>query len=181
MSIHALHLQDGSSGDDTLKCVAAAEDDTVVLAGYTEGSLGGENAGETDCAVVKLDVDGGVLWRWQVQQSAAPRRFHARARPPRCLPCVPSRHTTHPTLGYARFPCGVKPSETVVSPNKNAVSAGMETHLELYLLDRYLRKTTPFLSRIGRHGRFRRLFRGGGGGGRVHRPRGIYRGELGRE
>ncbi|CAN0229721.1 unnamed protein product, partial [Ectocarpus fasciculatus] len=57
--------QDGSSGDDTLKCAAAAEDDTVVLAGYTEGSLGGDNAGETDCAVVKLDADGGVLWRWQ--------------------------------------------------------------------------------------------------------------------
>ncbi|CAM9897040.1 unnamed protein product, partial [Ectocarpus sp. 8 AP-2014] len=58
-------FQDGSSGDDTLKSVAAAEDDTVVLAGYTEGSLGGDNAGETDCAVVKLDADGGVLWRWQ--------------------------------------------------------------------------------------------------------------------
>ncbi|CAM9112514.1 unnamed protein product [Ectocarpus sp. 4 AP-2014] len=58
-------FQDGSSGADTLKSVAAAEDDTIVLAGYTEGSLGGDNAGETDCVVVKLDADGGVLWRWQ--------------------------------------------------------------------------------------------------------------------
>lgn len=91
-----------------------------MLAGYTEGGLGGDNAGETDCAVVKLDADGGVLWRWQVQ-SAGPPCFACAGTPApiHCLPCVPSRPDNTRHVGYALAPCGVKSSGTVASPNKN--------------------------------------------------------------
>lgn len=41
-------------------------DDSVVLAGHTEGNWAGDNRGSYDFAAVKLAASGTELWRWQV-------------------------------------------------------------------------------------------------------------------
>lgn len=54
--------------------VAAAEDDSILLAGYTADTFDGANTGGLDFAAVKLDRDGNEMWRWQVRQSSGPRK-----------------------------------------------------------------------------------------------------------
>ena len=42
-------------------------DDSVVIAGYTDGVWSVTNEGDNDLAAMKLDAsDGSLLWRWQV-------------------------------------------------------------------------------------------------------------------
>lgn len=60
------YAQGGSAGNDLIFAVAIAEDGSVVLAGRTNGSWVGENAGQSDFAAVKLQADGKEIWRWQV-------------------------------------------------------------------------------------------------------------------
>ncbi|CAM9254578.1 unnamed protein product [Sphacelaria rigidula] len=59
-------LQDGSDDLDEILGAASAEDGSVVLAGYTDGSYDGRSTGLEDIVAVKLDVDGELLWKWQV-------------------------------------------------------------------------------------------------------------------
>lgn len=42
------------------------DDDSVVLAGHTEGEWSTTSAGYFDFAAVKVDADGEEVWRWQV-------------------------------------------------------------------------------------------------------------------
>lgn len=46
--------------------VAAVGDGSVVMAGSTEGSWNEDNEGGDDFAAVKLDSNGSVVWKWQV-------------------------------------------------------------------------------------------------------------------
>lgn len=59
-------LQDGTAEDDIIKGVAAGEDGSTILAGYTKGAWAGSNDGSYDVAAVKLDANGIEVWRWQV-------------------------------------------------------------------------------------------------------------------
>lgn len=60
--------QDGTTGNDKLYGAASGSDGSTVLGGVTEGAWTGAHAGglEDFCAV-KLDADGGEVWRWQVR------------------------------------------------------------------------------------------------------------------
>ncbi|CAM9529226.1 unnamed protein product [Hapterophycus canaliculatus] len=62
--------QDGSSETDMVYASAATEDEGVVLAGFTDGTWSGDNAGGSDFAAVKLDSDGVEVWRYQDGTSA---------------------------------------------------------------------------------------------------------------
>lgn len=42
-------------------------DGSSVLAGYTEGNWSATNAGSYDFMAVKLDVNGSIVWEWQVR------------------------------------------------------------------------------------------------------------------
>lgn len=44
------------------------EDGSTVLAGSTNGDWNAANAGDDDFAACKLDVDGTLLWKWQVTE-----------------------------------------------------------------------------------------------------------------
>eukprot|EP00752_Nemacystus_decipiens_P006269 g5653.t1 len=62
--------QNGTASSETLTAVAAGDDGTVLLAGYTEGSWGRQIAaeGDTEMVATKLQLtDSGAteLWRWQ--------------------------------------------------------------------------------------------------------------------
>lgn len=60
--------RDGTSATDMFYGAADGQDGSVVIAGATEGSWQGAHTGGTnDFAAVKLDVDGGEIWRWQVK------------------------------------------------------------------------------------------------------------------
>lgn len=63
--------QDGSSEDDVVMAVAVAADGSVALAGYTWGDWNGTNKGYSDFDAFKLDADGNLLWKWQVNQGSA--------------------------------------------------------------------------------------------------------------
>lgn len=53
--------------DDYLQTAAVTVDGNILLAGLTYGNWNGTNVGFAEAAAVKLDLDGTVLWRWQVQ------------------------------------------------------------------------------------------------------------------
>lgn len=60
---------------------ADAHDGSIVLAGATGGSWKGTHAGgANDFAAVKLDADGGEVWRWQVTRAGALTRDAIRVR-----------------------------------------------------------------------------------------------------
>lgn len=59
--------QGGTNDAEELNASVMVTDGSVVLAGWTLGNWDGTNAGSYDCAAVKLDVDGNVLWKWQVR------------------------------------------------------------------------------------------------------------------
>ncbi|HRQ40087.1 MAG TPA: SBBP repeat-containing protein [Chloroflexota bacterium] len=50
---------------DEARSVAMDADGNVIVAGHTEGSLGGPNTGLTDVFVQKVDPDGNTLWTRQ--------------------------------------------------------------------------------------------------------------------
>lgn len=60
------NVQDGTAGVDIATGVALAEDGSAVLSGSTTGHWNATNLGEPDFAAVKLDVNGALLWKWQV-------------------------------------------------------------------------------------------------------------------
>lgn len=50
-------------------------DGSSILGGHTYGDWSTTNAGWLDFMVVKLDVDGSVLWEWQVRMISIDRNF----------------------------------------------------------------------------------------------------------
>lgn len=63
---NAENIQDGTAGVDNATGIALAEDGSAVLSGSTTGDWNATNLGQTDFAALKLDVDGTLLWKWQV-------------------------------------------------------------------------------------------------------------------
>ncbi|MCX5672099.1 MAG: SBBP repeat-containing protein, partial [Planctomycetota bacterium] len=61
----------GSSGPDYCYGLSADGQGSVYLGGYTNGSMGGPNAGESDAFVCKYSVAGGLIWTRQFGTSAA--------------------------------------------------------------------------------------------------------------
>lgn len=62
-----LTLKDGpGTGSNIFLSIAAFDDNSVLLAGYTEGDWDGDNSGGRDFAVTKLSASGVVEWNWQV-------------------------------------------------------------------------------------------------------------------
>ena len=60
--------QNGTTGNDEIYGAANGRDGSIVLAGVTEGAWRGAHAGGLrDFCAVKLDADGGEVWRWQVR------------------------------------------------------------------------------------------------------------------
>lgn len=57
--------QFGSAGDDTSFEINIDANDNIFLTGYTNGSLGGENAGSYDAWVAKYDTEGNQAWLQQ--------------------------------------------------------------------------------------------------------------------
>lgn len=58
--------QGGTDKEDRLYGAIPGDNGSVVLIGNTRGDWSGENSGGADFAAVKLDENGLVLWRWQV-------------------------------------------------------------------------------------------------------------------
>lgn len=58
--------QAGTEQDEYANCVAAAEDNTLIVGGYTMGDFYDWNAGSGDLFVSKLDDQGSALWSMQV-------------------------------------------------------------------------------------------------------------------
>lgn len=58
--------QDGTSDLDYAVAVDMAEDESVIICGFTYGSYRGVNAGSTDMVAIKLSSDGDLQWAWQV-------------------------------------------------------------------------------------------------------------------
>ncbi|CAM9964478.1 unnamed protein product, partial [Laminaria digitata] len=58
--------EDGTAEEDIVKGLAMAEDGSTIIAGSTKGDWNMTNMGEHDLAVLKLDADGTLLWKWQV-------------------------------------------------------------------------------------------------------------------
>ena len=56
-------LQDGTEEWDEMYAAAGADDGSVIIAGYTDGSY---EAG-LDFVAVKIDSDGNTVWKWQVR------------------------------------------------------------------------------------------------------------------
>ena len=52
----------GSTGNDTFFSVAADGAGNVYVCGYTDGDLGGPNAGKDDAILIKFDSDGKQVW-----------------------------------------------------------------------------------------------------------------------
>jgi len=59
----------GTSGHDTSYGVVVDAASNVFISGYTEGSLGGSNAGGSDAFVSKYDTFGSLLWTRQLGTS----------------------------------------------------------------------------------------------------------------
>lgn len=53
---------------DRVLGAAALDAGGVVLAGYSKGNWSGTSKGSNDFTAVELDLNGTVLWRWQVIQ-----------------------------------------------------------------------------------------------------------------
>lgn len=58
--------QDGTQADDVFYDVAAVVDGSMILAGTTNGTWVSTHAGGPDFAVMKLDSNGTIAWKWQV-------------------------------------------------------------------------------------------------------------------
>lgn len=66
-------FQGDSGGLDQAYRMVEADDDSVVLVGYSTGDWSGGNTGGRDFAAAKVDSDGQVLWMWQ----ASLVRYHS--------------------------------------------------------------------------------------------------------
>ncbi|NJL02325.1 MAG: hypothetical protein HC838_01980 [Spirulinaceae cyanobacterium RM2_2_10] len=56
----------GTAGEDDAYSIAVTDDDRIYLAGYTSGSLAGENAGGNDAWLAQYDADGNQRWLCQL-------------------------------------------------------------------------------------------------------------------
>jgi hypothetical protein len=65
--------QFGTSGDDQAFRINIDSNDNIFLTGYTDGSLGGPNAGSYDTWVAKYDIDGNQEW---ITQFGTPELDH---------------------------------------------------------------------------------------------------------
>ena len=54
------------TGFNYIAGVAAFDDDSVLLAGFTEGNWAIDNVGGRDFALAKLNASGHLEWSWQV-------------------------------------------------------------------------------------------------------------------
>lgn len=59
-------LQTGTLADDSIRGAAIGSNGTYVFAGNTRGDLNGTNAGSYDRGAFKIDVEGDIVWTWQV-------------------------------------------------------------------------------------------------------------------
>ncbi|CAN0353237.1 unnamed protein product [Laminaria digitata] len=66
MSRLYLSTQNGTTDTDEVLDVEDALNNTFVLVGRSSGDWDGANAGSADMAAMKLDIDGNLLWKWQV-------------------------------------------------------------------------------------------------------------------
>lgn len=55
-----------TGGEDFVDTVAVADDGSTVIAGSTLGNWNATVLGGKDFAACKLDVNGALLWKWQV-------------------------------------------------------------------------------------------------------------------
>lgn len=58
--------QDGTNETDVFSDAVNGLNDTFVIVGHSTGDWNGKNSGSGDMIATKLDIDGNVLWRWQV-------------------------------------------------------------------------------------------------------------------
>lgn len=63
---HSAPSQEGTAGEDVLWDVAASDDGSFILCGWTDWPLGDSDVTNSDFSAVKLDENGTVVWRWQV-------------------------------------------------------------------------------------------------------------------
>jgi len=63
--------QIGTSGEDRAYSVAVDAFGNAYITGYTQGSLGGPNAGGDDAFLVKYDGSGSLLWSQQIATSGS--------------------------------------------------------------------------------------------------------------
>lgn len=63
-------MQLGSSGLDVPRSLVSDPFGNLLIAGYTNGSFGGANAGGTDALVIKVDASGELVWTKQFGTAA---------------------------------------------------------------------------------------------------------------
>lgn len=64
----ALFGQNGTAEIDRAYGVAVFDDGSTIVAGATAGDWAADNLGEQDFAASKIDVNGTLLWKWQVNE-----------------------------------------------------------------------------------------------------------------
>ncbi len=67
--------QIGTTSSDSSYAVTTDSTGNVYISGYTEGDLGGTNAGSLDACLTKLDASGNVLWSRQIGTYATDRSY----------------------------------------------------------------------------------------------------------
>ncbi len=67
--------QIGTSGWDESRSVAVDGSGNAYISGWTDGSLGGTNAGGHDAFLVKFDASGNELWSQQIGTSSEDRSY----------------------------------------------------------------------------------------------------------
>ena len=65
----------GTSSDDESRGVSADGLGNVYMTGYTQGNLGGTNAGDKDAFLSKYDDDGTLLWTQQLGTRRSRRKL----------------------------------------------------------------------------------------------------------
>lgn len=58
--------QGGTSEDDVFLGGGMGDNSSVILVGSSYGNWADTNKGGEDFIAVKLDADGNILWKWQV-------------------------------------------------------------------------------------------------------------------
>lgn len=59
-------VQDRSDKDDGVVSAATGAGDTLIMSGFTEGSVSGWNTGDQDLCIGKLDGQGNMIWSFHV-------------------------------------------------------------------------------------------------------------------
>lgn len=80
----ACSVQNGTNDNDFVTAACAGEDGSFVLAGVSTGDWSGLNVGSNDFTAIKVDSEGGEIWRWQVWWAARAARLRW------YISCIPS-------------------------------------------------------------------------------------------